>query len=691
MHKIVGTTLIVLGITVSSLLAGEVTGWRGDGSGIYPKANPPSTWSVTSKAVQGLRYQTEPPKGDAPSGKPMLDGVIREWLVLGPIDSPREKGLPKDATFAEDQSKLAPEAGLKSGDALWHVVTTDTAYIDFAKIFDTYGKDVAKAAYAHAYVYSPAEQSLIINVTHMASVHFWINGTLTHKAAEPEIVHWPQIVKFRKGWNRVLIRSIPAPGGKDTRPIGGTWYVNVVFNAPPAGMEYDTKNVAWKTPLPSTSSFGAPIVVGGKIYVLSEPSDLVCLNAATGKILWVRSNNYNDVAGDEDRKAHADEFKNIDEFAKELKAVNDSFATDNPPKAENDQGRDVFKKKVDLETKLAKAMKAVDGVKYALPAGQDVGYAGVTPVSDGKYVYAWFPTGVTCCYDLDGKLAWRRLDNEGSFFEHGYSTSPILADGKLIVFMNKMIAFDAAKGDRLWTTALKDFWGTKFHGTPAAAMVGKTPVCILPTGQILQLSDGKMVYEKGPAITPNQQEIPSPVVVGSTVYKLSTLTYLVKSTLPAEFTDPLKITDVRQCKMDLTHYPTFYLEWHMSSPLIHDGLAYCLNNSGVLSVIDVEKMQVVYEKLLDIDHLQHHGEGPGRGVGASLVLAGGNIYCLGNTGTTIVLKPGRTFEQVSKNRIESIVGRNWGPRPERFVASPVADGKALLLRGERYLYCVRAE
>ena len=143
--------------------------------------------------------------------------------------------------------------------------------------------------------------------------------------------------------------------------------------------------------------------------------------------------------------------------------------------------------------------------------------------------------------------------------------------------------------------------------------------------------------------------------------------------------------------MDLRHYPTYYLEWHMSSPLIHDGLAYCLNNSGVLSVIDVEKMAIVYEKLLDIDHLQHHGEGPGRGVGASLILAGGRIYCLGNTGTTIVLKPGRTFEQVSKNRIESAVGRNWATRRERFVASPVADGRSLFLRGERCLYCVRAD
>src|SRR5438045_9620918 len=62
---------------------GAIVGWRGDGSGRYPGATPPTTWGRVSKAVQGLRTKASRP-GDADRGDPMADGVIREWLVLSP-------------------------------------------------------------------------------------------------------------------------------------------------------------------------------------------------------------------------------------------------------------------------------------------------------------------------------------------------------------------------------------------------------------------------------------------------------------------------------------------------------------------------------------------------------------------------------------------------------------------------------
>jgi outer membrane protein assembly factor BamB len=295
---------------------------------------------------------------------------------------------------------------------------------------------------------------------------------------------------------------------------------------------------------------------------------------------------------------------------------------------------------------------------------------------------------VTCRYDLDGKCIWRRLDNEGSFFEHGYSTSPLLADGKVIVFMNKMIAFDASTGERLWTTEFTTKDAQRFHGTPAAARIGQTAVCVLPTGHILRLSDGKIIRDKGPEFGNQQQEIPSPVVMGDTVYELSTYSKLHKVVLPAEASEPLANVAVRTVKIDVSRYPTYYMDWFMASPLIHEGLAYCVNNTGVLTVFDIEKMEVVYQKLLDVDHYQSVNEGPGRGIGISPSLAGGKIYIVGDTGTTLVIKPGRAYEQLAKNKIESVVRRYWSQRTERFISAPVFDGKRMYLRGERYLYCI---
>ena len=61
-----------------------------------------------------------------------------------------------------------------------------------------------------------------------------------------------------------------------------------------------------------------------------------------------------------------------------------------------------------------------------------------------------------------------------------------------------------------------------------------------------------------------------------------------------------------------------------------------------------------------------------------------------NQGTALVLKPGRTFQQVARNRIATQLDRYWPiPAQETIAyAPPIADGKRLYLRGERYLYCL---
>jgi outer membrane protein assembly factor BamB len=45
------------------------------------------------------------------------------------------------------------------------------------------------------------------------------------------------------------------------------------------------KNVVWKTKMPAFS-VATPVIVGDKIFVCSDPTSLICLNKADGKILW---------------------------------------------------------------------------------------------------------------------------------------------------------------------------------------------------------------------------------------------------------------------------------------------------------------------------------------------------------------------------------------------------------------------
>ncbi|MHB1038053.1 MAG: PQQ-binding-like beta-propeller repeat protein [Pirellulales bacterium] len=137
------------------------------------------------------------------------------------------------------------------------------------------------------------------------------------------------------------------------------------------------------------------------------------------------------------------------------------------------------------------------------------------------------------------------------------------------------------------------------------------------------------------------------------------------------------------------HWNGPYLPWHLSSPVIHQGLAYLVNNAGVLTVVDVAAGSVVYQKLLDLDPLQAPNEGAARGVGASPALAGDRLYVLGNNGAVLVIAPGRVYRQLAKNKIESAVMLgHWAERQERFMANPVFDGKRLYLRGEGHLYAI---
>ncbi|MBE3068778.1 MAG: hypothetical protein IMZ66_00940, partial [Planctomycetes bacterium] len=115
-------------------------GWRGDGTGKYTSADPPAQWQRISLLMKGLRYSAAEPK-EADAGKPMPDGVVREWLVLGPVPFPKELKIDKEALAGE--ATLAPEEGLKTGDRAWKKVALDSAYLDFAALLGKADEAVA--------------------------------------------------------------------------------------------------------------------------------------------------------------------------------------------------------------------------------------------------------------------------------------------------------------------------------------------------------------------------------------------------------------------------------------------------------------------------------------------------------------------------------------------------------------------
>jgi len=651
----------------TAIADGTAVGWRGDGSGKYPAADPPTQWSRMSEAVDRLGFSAEMPPG-ADQGAGMADGVIREWFIAGPIavtkQGDQEVALP-------DEAALAPIENQPAGDTKWRKVTLDSAYLDFNKLLGR-PKDQTVAAYAFTHIYSTEGGQFRLNFTFINSAVLYLNGKKAANTGNR------MSLDLNPGWNRLLIRV--SPGEKD-------WYAVPIFHAR-GKAKYVEKNIAWRTSLPGVqpsfygggSGAGSPVIVGDKIYLQSEPHDLICLNKADGKILWIKRASYFESASDEEKKSPA--YHDAEETAAKIDALNAIIIAGNAKQVQLEQ-------KGKMENDLRKQMKALDRKKYANNEIPDVGYSGFTPSTDGKFIYVWYGDGVTACFTLEGERKWIRVDQRAAV-EHGFSSSPVLVDGKFVVFMRDLLAFDCETGKPVWTTPIVSHEGLNpgnfIHGSLAAATIGQTKVIILGSGTIVRASDGKIIYQDTKMDT---QAVPSPVVEGKMIFHMSNMNAtLAIRTLPDEVTDPLKL-ETKRIAIDTSAYPKHYLPWHLSSPLIHEGLAYLMNNAGVLTVLDVQSGQVVYQRLIDLDPLQAHNEGAARGQGTSPALAGKYIYFLGNNGAALVIETGRVFKQVAKNKIENqTMLAHWAERQERFVANPVFEGKRIYIRGEEFLYAI---
>ena len=62
---------------------------------------------------------------------------------------------------------------------------------------------------------------------------------------------------------------------------------------------------------------------------------------------------------------------------------------------------------------------------------------------------------------------------------------------------------------------------------------------------------------------------------------------------------------------------------------------------------------------------------------ASITLAGDKLFIGAENGTTVVLRPGRTYKEIARNKVEG------------FRSSPVFEGERMYLRAFDYLYCFK--
>jgi outer membrane protein assembly factor BamB len=388
----------------------------------------------------------------------------------------------------------------------------------------------------------------------------------------------------------------------------------------------DTKNVAWRTPIPGRG-FSSPVIWGDRIFVTtavptgagpapaaSEPPRrgpgggaaagiehkflVMALDRHTGKLIWERT-----------------------------------------------------------------ATVATPHEGYHARYGS---FASNSPVTDGKYLYAFFGSRGMYCYDLDGKLIWKKdFPPMRMRLGFGEGAAPALDGDRLYLKFDQeqgsyLVALDARNGKELWRADRDEAssWSQPF----IVPHEGRKQLVVSATNKVRAYDPdtGKVIWE---AAGLGSNVIPNPVTLNGVVYVMS------------GHREPNLLAIRLGGKGDLTG--TDAILWtnqrgnpYSSSPVLHDNKLYFVTDSGMLSCFDAVTGKPYYH--------QQRLPKP-YNFKASPVASGGKLYLATEDGDVVVVRLGEKFEVLATNTLTD----------QMFIASPAVADNSLYLRSHQYLYCIR--
>ena len=293
-------------------------------------------------------------------------------------------------------------------------------------------------------------------------------------------------------------------------------------------------------------------------------------------------------------------------------------------------------------------------------------YASPPPVLEAGRLYCHFGAFGTACVDTaTARVLWRNQKHHVKH-ENGPGSSPVLHSDRLILHMDGsdkqyVVALDKRTGKSAWKT---DRSG-RLNSNPQLKKAYGTPLLLDMNGKTTVVSTGAdWLYGYDPANGKELWKVPYGILGFSNVSRpvagngmLYFSTCFMKGNLLAMKYEGLEKPEV---------------QWKftkgapkMPSPILVGGELYYVTDNGIANCLDARTGEAIWRERVGGEY------------SASPIYADGKLYFPSQYGTTLILKPGRTFAKLAENKLDG-----------RHMASFAPVDGSLFIRTDKALYRV---
>ncbi|GAA4452083.1 PQQ-binding-like beta-propeller repeat protein [Novipirellula rosea] len=270
--------------------------------------------------------------------------------------------------------------------------------------------------------------------------------------------------------------------------------------------------------------------------------------------------------------------------------------------------------------------------------------AAPTPVVDEHRVIAFFESGDCAAYDHAGKKLWTRtlVKDEGPFVaEFGLGASPCQTESAMFVLLehdgpSSLLAIDKKTGATLWKTPREP---RRSWSSPAIIEVeGKPQVVVSSAGTVdgYDPETGKLLWSFED-VGGNTSTTPIDIGGGRFLIGASPGRNGENAGSAADSNGLMQVTRDGDTWTATRRWTASKATPTWASPIVHQGLAYWINRSGVIYCFDVTTGEEVYtERIKQSSWATPFG-------------VGNRVYFFGKDGLVTVLAAGREFKILAEN------------------------------------------